>query len=214
VPLVLGLRLGKDVFVNDVGFVLAEIHSASRATIRNMKTKQSYAIDVGQSMEVLPDVFFAMGDRSTAVMSRISIGAPCNMKVLTGTRYRQLKCDKEAVRPPPSATADKKEYKVPADIVDKARELGIFGNTAEARIKQMVRLSTPMTMPGYNRRFQQYVLFIENDTVLAMDVLSAEDRAYFDTRHYEDRIGGDDHAAGDAEVEHTKTSLAAKAKRF
>jgi hypothetical protein len=214
VSLVLGLRLGEDVYVEDRAFVLTAIHSATCATIQNMKTKQSYDIDVGQSKEVLPDVFFAMGDRSTTVMSRISIGAPRNMKVLTGTRYRQLKGDKEAVRPPPSATADKKEYKVPADIVDKARELGIFDNTAETRIKQMVRLSTPITTRGYNRRFQQYVLFIENDTVLALDVLSAEDRAYLDTRHYEDRIGGDDHAAGDAEVEYTKTSPAAKAKRF
>jgi hypothetical protein len=213
VPLVLGLRLSEDVFVGDEGFALVDIHSAGRATIRNMKTSQSYDVDVGRSVEVLPDVFFAMGDKSTSVMARISIEAPRNVKLLTGMRYRQLQADQEAARPPPSTTADMKEYKVPADIVDRARELGILGATAEVRVKQMMRLSTPITMPGYNRRFQQYVMFVEGVTVMALDVLSAEDRAYFDTRHYEDRLG-DDHTAGNAEVEYTKTSPAAKAKRF
>jgi hypothetical protein len=184
VPLVLGLRLNEDVFVGDEGFALVDIHAAGRAAIRNMKTSQSYDIDVGQSVEVLPNVFFAMGDRSTSVMARISIEAPRNVKILTGVRQRQLQADQEAARPPPSATVDLKEYKVPHYIVEKARELGVFGNTAEARVKQMVRLSTPITMPGYNRRFQQYVMLVENDTVMALDALSEEDRAYYDSRQY------------------------------
>ena len=72
-PLVLGLRLNEDVFVGDEGFALVDIHAAGRAAIRNMKTSQSYDIDVGQSVEVLPNVFFAMGDRSTSVMARFSL---------------------------------------------------------------------------------------------------------------------------------------------
>lgn len=184
--LVLGLRLGEDVYVEDRAFVLTAIHSATCATIQNMKTKQSYDIDVGQSQEVLPDVFFAMGDRSTTVMSRISIEAPRNVKILTGVRQRQLQANQEAARPPPSTTVDMLEYKVPADIIERARELGI--RNAEMSVKQLVRLSTPITMPGYNRRFKQYVLFTERDSVIALDALSAEQQAYYDHRQYDERV--------------------------
>jgi hypothetical protein len=210
--LVLRLRIGEAAYVGDTPLRLDEIYSSQHVLVKNMKTGESHDVSMAQAFEVLPDIFVALGDKTTTVAASLAFDAPRNIKILHGTRYQELHHSREAVRPPPASTPDLRDFRVPADIIELARELGI-GNPGIA-VRQMVRLSTPITMPGYNRRFQQYVLFVENGTVLAMDVLSAEDRAYFDSRHYEDRVAGDDHTAGEAEVEYTKTSRVAKANRF
>jgi hypothetical protein len=206
--LVLGLRVGEEAYVNDHAFVLVRVFSARRVVVRDAKSGESHDIVVGQSKEVLPDVFFALGDRSTRVMARLSIDAPRNMKILHGTKYWQLRDGNGEIRPPPATAEDKKVFKVPPDILAKARELGIFGNTAEMRVKQMARLSAPISMLGYNRRFQQYVIFVDQtDTIIAVDRMTDDERAYYDSRHYEDRRL-DDQVGGEAEVERTRTRSA------
>jgi hypothetical protein len=186
--LVLGLRIGEAAYVDDTPLRLDEIYSNQRVLVGNAKTGKSYDVSAEQACEVLPDVFIALGDRSTTVMARVSIDAPRNMKILHGSKYRQLQANNEAVRPPPSATADRKKFKVPADILTKARGLGIYGTTAAMRVNQMARLSTPVTMPGYNRRFQQYVLFVDQtDAVIAIDRLTDNEQTYYDSRHYDER---------------------------
>lgn len=198
-PLVLGLRLGEDVFVGDTPFKLEEITSVSQVKMRNEKSGKVHDVSVGRSTQVLPNVFFAMGDRSTSLMSRISIEAPRTTKVLTGAKYRALHQVGEAVRPPPGGA--KKDYKIPADIVEKAKSLGIYGASVELRVQEMAKASAPITMPGFNLRFEQYVMFANDDgTIIALDVLSQEDRDYYDKRAYDERRG-DDHVAGEAEVE-------------
>jgi hypothetical protein len=184
--LVLGVRIGEAVYVNDTPIRLDVIFSTQHVLVKNMDTGESHDVSMAQACEVLPDVFIALGDKSTTVVTRLAIDAPRNMKILHGTRYRQLKGDKEAVRPPPSTRLDLMEFKVPADIIERAKELGI-GN-AQVAVKQMVRLSAPISMPGYNRRFQHYIFLIDADTVVALDELSAEQQSYYDSRNYEDRL--------------------------
>jgi hypothetical protein len=201
VSLVLGLRLGEDVYVEDRAFVLTAIHSAGQAAIQDVQTGRTFDIRVDRGTEVLPDVSIAMGDRSTTVMARISIDAPRHRKVLTGAKRRELHRNKEAVRPPPPTGRGARAISVPDDIMAKAKELGIFGRHAEPRLKEMVKLSTPITLPGYNRRYQQFVFFVEGDALIAVDELGAEDRAYYDCRQYEERREDDDYTAGEPVVE-------------
>lgn len=185
--LVLGLRIGEAVYVDDTPLRVDVIFSTQHVLVKNLNTGQSHNVSIGQAYEVLPDVFVALGDRSTTVVARLAVDAPRNMKILHGTKYWELHQSSEAIRPPPSSTPDLRDFKVPADIIERARELGI-GN-ADMAVRRMVRLSTPITMPGYNRRFRQYVLYTDQGNVIALDVLSAEQQAYYDHRHYDERLG-------------------------
>lgn len=194
--LVLGLNIGDDVYLNDTAFRLDEIYSYQQVLMTNMETGKTHEVVVGRRTEVLPDVFFALGDRSTRVMARISIDAPRNMKLLHGEKYRQLR--KEEVLPPPSTAPDMGQYKVPADIVERANELGVI-NPALA-VAEMVRLAAPVSMPGYNRRYGEFVFFVDGDTVLGMDRLTPGEQAYYDSRNYEERLEEEDDTSGEAEI--------------
>jgi hypothetical protein len=189
------------VYVEDRAFVLTAIHSVSHAAIQDVQTGRTFEIRVDRRTEVLPDVSMAMGDRSTTVMARISIDAPRHRKVLTGAKRRELHRNKETVRPPPLTGRGTRAISVPDNIMANAKELGIFGKHAEARLKEMVKLSTAITMPGYNRRYQQFVFFVEGDALIAVDELGAEGRAFYDCRQYEERREDVDYTAGVAVVE-------------
>lgn len=181
--LVLGLKIGEEVYLNDTPVRLDEIYSAQRVLMTNTVTGKVHKVGTGRSTEILPNVFFSMGDRCTTVMSRISIRAPSTVKILTGTKYRQLHQIGETVRLPTGGASG--EYKVRANLVDQARKLGIEN---VGRVQEMLRLSAPISMPGYNRRYEAYVFSIDAGAVVGIDRLTPEQQAYYDSRNYEDRV--------------------------
>jgi len=78
-------------------------------------------------------------------------------------------------------------------------ELGLYGETAEARILEMARRSARFTHPDANRRFRQYIMFLEADGMVTMlDIMSGEEADYYDNRSYAERKAEDD--PGEAEV--------------
>ncbi len=181
--LVLGLKIGEEVYLNDTPVRLDAIYSGQHVLLMNTATGKAHEVGTGRSTEILPNVFFSMGDRCTTVMSRISITAPSTVKILTGTKYRQLHQMGETVRPPTGGAS--KEYKVRANLFDQARKLGIEN---VERVQEMLRLSAPISMPGYNRRHETYVFSIDGNAVVGIDRLTSDQQAYYDSRNYEERV--------------------------
>lgn len=57
-----------------------------------------------------------------------------------------------------------RKYKVADAVIRKARRYGVYGNT-EARLSRMAFRSAPVTSEYGNRRFQSYVLLVENEDI-------------------------------------------------
>lgn len=57
-----------------------------------------------------------------------------------------------------------REYDVAPEAVDRGRAAGICGDVA-ARLRRMARRSAPFTSNYGNRRFQGFVLSVDNGTV-------------------------------------------------
>jgi hypothetical protein len=60
--------------------------------------------------------------------------------------------------------SDFRHYKVSAEARKQAQALGIRGD-AEAKVARMARDAAPFTHPTANRRFQRFILRVEQDTV-------------------------------------------------
>lgn len=146
-------------------------------------------------------IMMALGDRSTTKMARISIDAPRERKILHGTKWRQLRMTEEAVRPPPKNQKVDRGISISQQVMSTASKLGLYGSSAEDRIKKMVKLAAPFSYEDqlFNRRYHQYVFLIENNVVVDMGLLTAEEREYYDSRTYEDRLH-DPAITGEAEV--------------
>jgi hypothetical protein len=208
-PLVLTLRLGEEVYVGDKPFRLDEVSTVknkSVAKVADVQGKKDHRLIAGESREVLPNVFMSVGDRATSVTTRLTIQAPRSVVILSGAKYKALKQSGEKIYS--QATGDparEEEYQIGPDIIGRARDLGIYGETAEVRVREMLKLSSPISMPGYNRRFQQYVFMVdERLNVVGIDRLSKQEQAYYDERRYKQRLDEDGHDAptpGEAEVE-------------
>ncbi|CAA2141497.1 hypothetical protein [Hyphomicrobium sp. ghe19] len=57
-----------------------------------------------------------------------------------------------------------RKYNVPESVVRKARRYGVYGDT-KARLSRMAFRSAPVTSNFGNRRFQSYVLLVENEDI-------------------------------------------------
>lgn len=57
-----------------------------------------------------------------------------------------------------------KDYSVSEPVVSKARRSGVYGNT-RARLSRMAFRSAPITSAFGNRRYQSFVLAVENDVI-------------------------------------------------
>jgi sRNA-binding carbon storage regulator CsrA len=205
-PLVLTLRVGEEVFVGERPFRLQQLLTAgakSAVKMLDVGGEKEHRLIAGESREVLPNVFMSVGDRTTSVSARITIQAPRSVVILSGEKYRALKQAGETIYSQATGnTASKEEYRIGRDIIARARDLGIYGETADARLREMLRLSSPISMPGYNRRFQQYVLMVDEGlNVVGIDRLSKEEQNYYDQRRYQQRLDEEGTAPGEAEVE-------------
>jgi hypothetical protein len=74
------------------------------------------------------------------------------------------------VVPPQQAPSDKKpsgfrHYEVSAEARKQAQTLGIRGDV-EAKVARMARCSAPFTHPKANRRFERFVMRVEQETVV------------------------------------------------
>jgi hypothetical protein len=73
------------------------------------------------------------------------------------------------VMPPEQLPSDKdpsgfRHYKVSAEARKQAQTLGVRGD-AEAKVARMARHAAPFTHPMANRRFQHFIMRVENDIV-------------------------------------------------
>lgn len=86
-----------------------------------------------------------------------------------------------------------KQYSVDPEVLKNAERLGLYGETAEARIKQMAKLAAKFSHPDANHRFRQYIMFIEaNGRVSMLDVMETEEAGYFNKRTYDERKAEDE----------------------
>lgn len=94
-----------------------------------------------------------------------------------------------------------KEYKIAPEVLARAKELGIYGEHAEARLKNMAKFAARFTHPEANHRFRQYIMFIEADGEVSMfDIMDKDEAAYFNSRTYEERIAESRAEAGTDEA--------------
>jgi len=63
--------------------------------------------------------------------------------------------------------AESREYTIAPEVLDQARELGMYG-TVEVRLKKMARLAVPATHPKGNFRYEQVVLKIDQNRVVSI----------------------------------------------
>jgi hypothetical protein len=68
------------------------------------------------------------------------------------------------VHPPEQDLEDESAYKVPEEIIEQARQLGIEGDI-EAEIKRMAKEGTPYTHPRANLRHGGFALNVEGNDV-------------------------------------------------
>jgi hypothetical protein len=192
--LVLGLRVGEDVFVDDERLVMVRVDSEQQTVIERTADGQQFKVVIGQNVEVIPGVRMAMGDRSTTKMARISIEAPRTRKILTGVRYREETVHPERAKAPETRVA----YQVSRKAIAQAERLGIIGDGGSLRIKLMAQKSAPFTHERFNRRYQQHILLVQNDIVTDIAILSPQERAFYNSRRFEERLAEED--PGEAEV--------------
>jgi hypothetical protein len=83
-----------------------------------------------------------------------------------------------------------KNYRLAPGVLAQAQKIGIYGDTAEARILHMAKLAARLTHPDATHRFRQHLLTIEQDGLVTMiDVMSVEENQYYSRRKYDDRRG-------------------------
>lgn len=91
-------------------------------------------------------------------------------------------------------------YRIAEGVLRQARKLGIFGNDVEAQLKRMAKLSAPITHEYGNRRFQQFLLTIEGDTVTRLIRMTSDDLRRIENRTYSERLEEMHPDRGEAEV--------------
>jgi len=81
-----------------------------------------------------------------------------------------------------------KTFKITPEVLASAQRVGIYGETAEARLLQMAKLAARITHPDATHRFRQYIMVIQDDgTVTWLDRMSQEEERYYTNRKYDDR---------------------------
>jgi hypothetical protein len=81
-----------------------------------------------------------------------------------------------------------KTYRLAPDVLAQGERIGIYGETAEARILQMAKLGARLTHPDATHRFRQYLLTIQPDGLVTMiDQMPADEAQYYTKRKYDDR---------------------------
>lgn len=98
-----------------------------------------------------------------------------------------------------------REYKIDLEVLKHVEKIGLYGETVEARLKQMAKLARPFTHPEANRRFRQYIMYIEEDgTVTMIDLMDSAEKEYFLNRTYEERRAENEDPSPAAEAVVTK----------
>lgn len=85
--LVLSLKEGEDVFVDDDRVLLRAVASTDRFEV--VSRLGTFSVSDQKMVEVLPDVFMSAGNRTHQGTVRLSIEAPPSKVILRGARYRE-----------------------------------------------------------------------------------------------------------------------------
>jgi hypothetical protein len=81
-----------------------------------------------------------------------------------------------------------KKYTIAPGLLVHAERIGIYGDTAEARIVQMAKMAARITHPDATHRFRQYIMTIDEACVVTMiDRMDTEEEQYYSRRKYDDR---------------------------
>lgn len=87
--LVLNMRPGDRVYVDDDPIDLVEIHDEAQAVVR--ARDREYSVVDDRAVEVLPDVRLSIGDRAMPSSVRIAIQAPRDKLILREDKYLAMK---------------------------------------------------------------------------------------------------------------------------
>lgn len=185
-PLVLTVGIGDSVQVGSATLRLDEIRARSRVRLTRVGTAQSFNVQAGRAFEVLPGVGLALGDRTTSTTARLLFDAPRDIKIVHLPRHRE-QAD-HGFGTEDSTSGKPRQLRLAKKAARKATALGIGPQEAHEHINSMARLSAPLSMPGFNRRFERFVLLIDGDTVQDIDTISTEQARYFDSRPYRQRL--------------------------
>jgi len=86
-PLVLTLRAGESVYVNDEKFSLTRIVSRDKVQMTRHRDNILFELTVGEGVEIDDDVIVQLGDRITMKEARIAIDAPRSKVILSEDKY-------------------------------------------------------------------------------------------------------------------------------
>lgn len=67
-------------------------------------------------------------------------------------------------------------YQADVEVVAQARSVGVYGNTRK-RLSRMARQSAPFTSDRGNRRFDDFVLAVQDDRVVWIERIEEHDKA-------------------------------------
>jgi sRNA-binding carbon storage regulator CsrA len=86
-PLVLTLRAGESLYINDEKFSLTRIVSKDKVRMMRHRDKTLFELTVKEGVEIDDDVIAQLGDRITSKVARIAIDAPRSKLILSEDKY-------------------------------------------------------------------------------------------------------------------------------
>lgn len=85
--LVLTMRTGESIYVNNDKFTLTRIASENKVMMLRARDQILFEVTVFEGVEIDDDVVVQLGDRITTKAARISINAPRSKTILTEEKY-------------------------------------------------------------------------------------------------------------------------------
>jgi sRNA-binding carbon storage regulator CsrA len=89
--LVLTMRTGESIYVNNDQFTLTRIESKDKVMMLRARDQILFEVTVFEGVEIDEDVVVQLGDRITTKAARISIAAPRSKTILTEDKYQASK---------------------------------------------------------------------------------------------------------------------------
>lgn len=183
-PLVLHFHKGEDFFVGDAQFVVSDIVS-SRSTVVT-SGDGSFEILQDKATEILPGCRVSLSDRSEGGTARLSFEAPRSMNIATGDKIRAGR------QPDPAPATASDQPAAPLSVskgaLEQAQKTGIYGNVAE-QLVDLAGRAAPVTHVSGNRRYEAFVLQVEDQIVKSLVKLTEAELEALDDRHYRERTG-------------------------
>ena len=89
--LVLTMRTGESIYVNNDQFTLTRIASEDKVMMLRARDQVLFELTVSEKTEIDDDVVVQLGDRITTKAARIAIEAPRSKTILTEDKYQASK---------------------------------------------------------------------------------------------------------------------------